>query len=762
MVAPSSSAQNVSLFSAVIDSQNLLAAWEKVEENAGGPGVDGVSIDVFGATLEEELAQLQASLRDHTYRPQPFLRVSVSKPLGGVRALAIPTVRDRIAQTAVALVITPILETEFEEVSFGYRRGRSVEQALFKVRQYRDEGYQWVVDADLDAFFDNVDWGLLRARFTQSIPDPDLLGLIELWLKADLRDGARVITPTKGIPQGAPVSPVLANLYLDRFDEEMIRRGYKLVRFADDFVILCKEKPQAEKALQLTESLLGDLHLNLKLEKTRLTHFDQGFRYLGALFVRMLDMPAPRTQKRQAKTEIEMKTGTMARALGEALTQAKKTKADFPVSESPPEARDVPAPTKPALSEAEGGSVRTVEEQTARAPTEPVLSAVEGDSAQTVTEKLPTASVPPTLDAEQSDQSPPESGLQTSDSGLSDSPPRRVFVPFRRTLYIQEQGSILARDDERLVVKKEGNTLLEVPVAKIDQIFIFGNCMITTPAMTFCLKEDIPIILLSSHGNYYGVIDSPLGDNVSLHHKQFTRAADPAFCLTTAKTVVAAKLHNCRLLLQRHQRRKQIPLVATAIERLGEISVRFQNAATREEVNGYEGAGAAQYFAALRQLVDPAFRFTSRTRQPPTDPVNSLLSFGYTLLFYNLYGLIVARGLHPYVGHLHLMRDRHPALASDLIEEFRAPVVDAMVLSLVNGKMIAPTDFLRLPHGPCLLKDSARKVFIRAFEQKMTSQITHPHTGLVVDYRRCLDLQVCQMADWIRGEVNMYQPMKMR
>ena len=143
----------------------------------------------------------------------------------------------------------------------------------------------------------------------------------------------------------------------------------------------------------------------------------------------------------------------------------------------------------------------------------------------------------------------------------------------------------------------------------------------------------------------------------------------------------------CRLLLQRHQRRKHIPLLATVIERLGEISVRLHHATTVAAVNGYEGTGAAQYFAALGQLVDPAFRFTHRTRQPPTDPVNSLLSFGYTLLFYNLYGLIVARGLPPYVGHLHLMRDRHPALASDLIEEFRAPIVDSLVLYLVNSKL---------------------------------------------------------------------------
>jgi CRISPR-associated protein Cas1 len=740
------------LFSAVIDSKNLLAAWEKVEENSGSPGVDGISVDVFGLALEEELTRLQKALRDHTYRPQPLLRVTISKPQGGVRALAIPTVRDRVAQTAVALVITPILEAEFEDVSFGYRRGRSVEQALFKVRQYRDEGYQWVVDADLDAFFDNVDWSLLLSRFKQSIPDPDILQLVELWLHADIRDGMRVITPTKGIPQGASVSPVLANLYLDHFDEEMIRRGYKLVRFADDFLILCKEQPKAEKALQLTESLLGELRLSLKPEKTRLVHFDQGFRYLGTLFLRTLDMPMPRQQEKKKETPKKAETSagtTMAQVLGEALEKAGKTDLDFPTSAAAPEAR---ASTEPALSVVREPS-QAGEEQ---------MSGASTSSAQTVSEQPPIGAEPGTPHSGLSDQPPTDSGLQTTDSALSDSPPRRVQVPFRRTLYIQEQGSVLARDDERLVVKKEGEILLEVPAAKIDQIFVFGNCTITTPAMTYCLKEDIPIVLFSSRGNYYGIIDSPLGDNVSLHRQQFIRAADQEFCLATAKTIIAAKLHNSRLFLQRHQRRKQIPAVATAIERLSEISVRLPRAATVEEVNGYEGAGAAQYFAALGQLVDPAFQFSHRTRQPPTDPVNSLLSLGYTLLFYNLYALIVARGLHPYVGHLHLIRDRHPALASDLIEEFRAPIVDSLVLYLVNSKIFTPADFSRLPDGPCLLKDAARKTFLRSFEQKMATQITHPHTGVVVDYRRCLDLQVSQMAEWIRGEVSAYQPMRIR
>lgn len=353
---------------------------------------------------------------------------------------------------------------------------------------------------------------------------------------------------------------------------------------------------------------------------------------------------------------------------------------------------------------------------------------------------------------------------QPEDRPPSSSVPRRAQLPFMRTLYIQEQGSVLARQGERFIVRKDEEVLLEVPASKIDQIFVFGNCSLTTPAMTYCLKEEIPVVLLSSRGSYYGVIDSPIGDNVSLHREQFAKAADPAFCLATAKAIVRGKLHNCRVLLQRHNRTKRIPEVTTAIEELAKGMEQVGQAATLEEAHGYEGAGAARYFEALGHLVDPDLGFARRVRRPPTDPVNSLLSFGYTLLFYNIYALVSARGLHPYVGHLHLMRDRHPSLASDLIEEFRAPIVDALVLYLVNSKIIGKADFYRAKDetGPCLLTDGARKTFLKHFEQKLGTKITHPHTGYVVDWRRCIDLQVYQMAQYIKGEIAEYRPMVMR
>jgi len=225
----------------LFDMTSLNTAFQKVKKNHGGPGVDRVTIEQFEENLPRNLATLHTELLDRSYLPLPLLKILVAKKNGEPRGLSIPTVRDRIAQTAVLLCIGPTLEKEFEECSFGYRKGRSVRQAVFKVREYFMKGYCWVVDADIDAFFDNVDHSLLLKKFAKVGQDQRLHELIALWTAAEIWDGEKISVLKKGLPQGSAISPVLANLFLDELDEEMLKNGYKYVRYADDYVILCVE-----------------------------------------------------------------------------------------------------------------------------------------------------------------------------------------------------------------------------------------------------------------------------------------------------------------------------------------------------------------------------------------------------------------------------------------------------------------------------------------------------------------------------------------
>lgn len=280
---------------------SLHTAFLRVEASQGMAGVDGVTIGDYRYNLEINLALLGEELRSGRYAPLPLLRLLVAKADGSPRALSVPCVRDRVAQAAVLNIIEPLFEAHFEDVSFAYRKGRSVRQAALRLKELRGQGCRFVVEADLDAYFDNIDHDLLFAKVAAIVPDPNILRLLRLWVQAEVYDGERIFVMAKGIPQGAVISPLLANLFLDELDETLVEWGYHLVRYADDFVILTKTRPEAEAALKLTEEILTRLHLALDAEDTAISHFDKGFKYLGLIFLKdaiLAPFDRPKREKR--------------------------------------------------------------------------------------------------------------------------------------------------------------------------------------------------------------------------------------------------------------------------------------------------------------------------------------------------------------------------------------------------------------------------------------------------------------------------------
>jgi group II intron reverse transcriptase/maturase len=280
----------------LVSESNLKSAWVRVRDNHGCAGVDGVSIEEFGLALSGRLDHLAKEIWQSSYRPLPLLKIIVDKGNGEGRGLSIPTVRDRVAQAAALNVLEPLFEAEFEHCSFAYRKGRSWQQAVHQVKEYYEQGYRWVLDADIDAFFDSVPHGRLLDKVERLVVDQELRRLIRLWVEAEVWDGETVTRLTKGIPQGSVISPILANLYLDELDEELLAQGIRLVRYADDFLVLCKTEDKAKAAQQLTEEILRQM--GLELDEADVVHFDQGFRFLGVVFCRSTIMvPFDREKK---------------------------------------------------------------------------------------------------------------------------------------------------------------------------------------------------------------------------------------------------------------------------------------------------------------------------------------------------------------------------------------------------------------------------------------------------------------------------------
>jgi RNA-directed DNA polymerase len=293
-----------SLIDKVIPQRTLEAAFWKVAANKGAAGVDHVTITMFETRLDDELRRLSESLRDGTYRPQAIRRHYIPKPGSQeMRPLGIPTVRDRVVQTALRMALEPIFERDFAEHSYGFRPGRGCKDALSRVDERLKAGYTYVVDADLKSYFDTIPHDRLMALVGQKVSDGRVLSLIEAFLKQGVLDGLREWTPETGSPQGAVISPLLSNIYLDPLDQLMARDGSEMVRYADDFVILCRSREEAERALERLRAWTAEAGLTLHPTKTRIVNAtDESFDFLGYRFDRGKRFPRDKSLKKLKDT----------------------------------------------------------------------------------------------------------------------------------------------------------------------------------------------------------------------------------------------------------------------------------------------------------------------------------------------------------------------------------------------------------------------------------------------------------------------------
>jgi group II intron reverse transcriptase/maturase len=274
---------------------NLLAAWRKVRRNKGQAGSDGLSITAFEANLTNRLRDIQHKLRRDTYQPQPLKAVLIPKPSNGHRVIRIPAVSDRVVQQAILNVLGPGFDPKFSDASYGFRPGRSAHQAVSAVQGGLSQGLVWVVEADLVDFFDTLDWTILLGELGKEVHDSRLLRLLGRFLKAGVLKGQRLTAVTRGTHQGAVFSPLMANAYLHPFDVAMTAKGFRLVRYGDDFVSLHRTRTQATEAFRYMQALLEEqLKLRLHTNKTRIVQgHTPGFEFLSFRFAKGTVTPAP-------------------------------------------------------------------------------------------------------------------------------------------------------------------------------------------------------------------------------------------------------------------------------------------------------------------------------------------------------------------------------------------------------------------------------------------------------------------------------------
>ena len=337
------------------------------------------------------------------------------------------------------------------------------------------------------------------------------------------------------------------------------------------------------------------------------------------------------------------------------------------------------------------------------------------------------------------------------------------------TLYVFTAGAYLHRDHQTVRVEVERECRLAIPIHHLDAIAVFGPILVSPGLMELCVESGVSLSYLTESGRLTARVDAPRSGNVLLRREQFRRADRVEGCVPLARSFVAGKLHNARNLLLRSARESKQPedidSLTAAANRLGEHIAELPRMTELDSIRGREGDAARVYFATFSRMVRQnrvAFAMNGRSRRPPLDAINALLSFTYALMTHDCVAALTAAGLDPDVGFLHADRPGRPSLALDLVEEFRTLVADRLVLSLINRKQLGPTDFIKRDGGAVEMSAEARKTLIQAYVARKREEVTHPLLDKTVRIGQLPFIQAKLLARHLRGDGEIYPPCVIR
>lgn len=670
-----------SSLSDLITRDGLARAWLKTMKKGGGPGGDGETIEQFARHAQFRLARLAGELESGSYLPGPLRRVSIPKASGGMRVLSIPCVVDRVVQRAATEILTIALEPQFEDSSFAYRPGRSVQQAVTRVDLLRRQGFRYVVDADIRAFFDQVPHRPLLDKMQAMQVPTCLVDLVDLWLDSFSDTG-------RGLAQGAPVSPILANLHLDVLDEAFGERSpVRIVRFADDFVLLTKTKPGAEAALERARDVLSDNGLELNLAKTRIVAWEQAFEFLGHLFVQATMMRSSgRDEPESAPTATLAATGLHTPARHESRFDEEEAIAAKHLAESYNDDAEAKTPSPPS----------------SRAPNaKTALSEPEFDTA--------------------------------ADDGLS---------PGLAPLYLLEPGRLLDVEGDGFAIITEGRTSLRLPAHMVGRIDLGSAVEARDEALRLAAAHQIPVTLLNEAGLPQSILLPAVKSDAGLHLAQARLALDPAFAAPFAGALAGGRIRNAQALLKRLNRRRRREDVEEACGMLHRDWRKAEAATSVEAARAAEAEAARVYWPALGHCLEHGFRMYARRTEDQATAVNAVLDYTASLLTREMRAAVLRARLHPGFGVLHASADGRDACVYDLMEAFRAPLAESLTVYLFNNRVLQADDFVgadnKGPRGQVRLAAGAGRKLIQAWEQWLARIVTDPASGKKTTWRNLM------------------------
>lgn len=689
-----------SLYQQICDQDLLIQSWQNVKAKGSAGGIDGVTLKTFDADLEINMRKLHEELVSGAFIPQPYRKVDIPKDDNETRTLGLMSVRDKIVQQAARAVLEPLLDRLFLDVSYAYRRGKSAGRAIGRVQHMIvSEKREWLTLCDIDAYFDNINHDRLLSMLIKCINDQPFLDLIGVWLKMGRVDKNLHWTDSHaGIPQGGIISPLLSNFYLNPLDHFCVGRKMGYVRYADDFVVLSYSRDDAEHALRDIRGFLLN-RLNLRLNPDcGVKHINEGFQFLGIHF-----RGAERSITEEKLASLQEKISNAV--LKNDLIDSRKMKESLR-GISDYYAKILPQRVLETLDETLAFALK---EKTRQLCVEGIITGK--NQLDGLIRKIGFFSNSWQVHAnaqikeivafsrkreKREDKSVP------GEEGVSGDPVRKRKKEYAKLesagfeVTVSRSGSFIGKTQKGVVVKVKGQLVHQSPLENLKHIFITApGVTLSSNLVSWTAARHIPIDFMDYTGLPYARITSFNATNYELQRAQLA-AEDGSKASHLAMSFVVGKIKNqMNLVKYYHKYRKsfdegfvrEFDDKTLRMEKILE-EIKTLESAEHEIIRGklfsIEGRAAAAYWDIIKTLLDDNIVFEGRIGKGATDLVNSLLNYGYAILYGKIWNSIQRIGLNPYISFLHKPQQGKPTLIFDLIEEFRPQAVDRVVFSQID------------------------------------------------------------------------------
>ena len=730
------------LFPQIHNIRTLWQAWNRIKKKGSTGGIDNIYIEIFERKLENNLKEISQSLQRETYIPEPTKRIYILKDNSREkRGISIPTIKDKIIQEATRNIIEPIFNSIFIESSYAYITNKGPQKAICKVEQYLKKGRTWIATFDIDNFFDSINHNLLMRFISNKIWEKEILRLIELWLKIGVIEKDKWIDPAVGVPQGGNISPLLSNIYLHPFDKEMKKKNYIIIRYADNIVFLEKTKNDAINALSGAEKFLkGKLSLNLNSSSKSISNIYSGFVFLGFLFKnRKKTIADVKIEKIKSKiNKILRKDNNFSDIIDKLNESILGWRRYYEIGEVDEQFKFLDNILFEELK------VFLLKKDFSAKESHSQLQRLEFFSIKTDKEKsnlisllIAASKIKKAKAVESTSQSRTLSSI-ARDVAKKKKKYERILSE-ESNLVISMPGSFVGKTSQRVVVREKRRKVKEVPLFRLKKVLITSyGVSISSNFVRCCTEKNIPIIFFNSYGRPYAYILSPKFSFYKLGIAQLSAVNDNRG-IHLAKSFVEGKIRNQINLIKyyrKYKARKEfefsqqceggIEKMQALLQKLNKIVENNSLEYLRPRIMNIEGQAASYYWSLIKYLLSNDVYFEGRERRGAADLVNSLLNYGYGILYSQIYQSIILAGLNPNISFLHKEQIGKPTLVFDLIEEFRQPVVDKAIIGMIRKKQKLPMEGINLSHETKLklVNDVLKKLnsFVKFRGKRLTMQ----------------------------------------